>query len=110
MSKFDLYLNDILRAIRLIERSTKSKNFKEFESDKELIDATSMRLQIIGESISKLDKSIKEKYKEVNWQKYLKIRNIISHAYFTVNPEILWSIVKSIPDLKKQIFKIKKDI
>jgi len=111
MSGFNLYLNDILRAIKLIEKSTKSKTFEKFKSNDELKDATSMRFQIIGESINKLGKKIQEKYKEVDWQRYLQTRNIVSHAYFAVSAEILWNIIKK--DLlifKKQILKIKKDL
>ncbi len=106
MSKYNLYLNDVIRAIDRIEKSIKNKNFEDFKLDDEIIDATSMRLQVIGESINKLGK-LKEKYKRVDWQKYLQTRNIISHAYFAVNLEILWSIItKSIPILKKQIKEI----
>jgi len=106
MSEYNLYLKDILRAIAKIEKSIKNKNFEEFKFDDELIDATAMRLQIIGESIKKLGR-LKEKYKEIDWEKYLQTRNIISHAYFAVNLEILWSvIIKAIPLLKKQIKEI----
>ena len=56
MSRYELYLNDILIAIDLIEKSIKNKDFKKFKSNRESIDANSMRLQIIGESISKLPK------------------------------------------------------
>ena len=110
MLKYELYLNDILRAIELIEKSTKDKDIEEFKSDKELIDATAMRLQIIGESIIKLPLKLKERYGKVDWNKYLQTRNIISHSYFAVNLEILWSIVKKdISKLKRSILKIKKD-
>lgn len=106
MLKSKLYLNDILRAIERIEKSTEGKEFKEFKSDNELVDATAMRLQIIGESISKLSSRLKEKYK-IDWKRYPQTRNIISYSYFAVNFEILWSIVKKdIPMLKKQIKEI----
>jgi len=111
MSKYELYLNDILRAIELIEKSIKNKNFNEFKSNRESIDANSMRLQIIGESISKLPKELKEKYKKVNWEKYLQTRNIISHAYFAVSIEIIWKVIKKeIPKLKIEIKQIKQNL
>jgi len=56
MSEYNLYLNDILRAIELIESSIKNESVNDFESNRDLIDAISMRLQIIGESINKLPK------------------------------------------------------
>ena len=111
MLKYELYLNDILRAIELIETSIKNKNFNKFKLNRESIDANSMRLQIIGESISKLPKELKEKYKEVSWEKYLQTRNIISHAYFAVSIEIIWKVIKKdIKKLKKSIKQIKQDL
>lgn len=111
MSKYELYLNDILRAIKKIEFSLKNKNESSFEEDDNLIDATSMRLQIIGESIKKLPLEIKRKYKVVNWERLSKIRNIISHAYFKINTKLIWSVIeKEIPILKKYVYKIKKDL
>ncbi|MEK6824210.1 MAG: HepT-like ribonuclease domain-containing protein [Nanoarchaeota archaeon] len=111
MSKYELYLNEILRAIELIEKSIKGKSFEEFKSNRETIDANSMRLQIIGESISKLPKEIISKYKEITWREFLQTRNIISHAYFAVNAKIVWSILKEdVPKLKDVIQKIKRDI
>src|SRR3989344_3149060 len=110
MSKYKLYLNDILRAIDLIEKSTKEKEFNEFKSNMELIDASAMRIQIIGESLKKLSKLLKEKYKKVDWERYIQTRNIISHAYFAVNTKIIWSIIKDeIPKLKKAINEVIKN-
>ena len=111
MSECNLYLNDILRAINLIEKSTKLKNIDKFKSDAELRDATCMRFQVIGESINKLGKEIQKRYKKVDWQRYLQTRNIISHAYSSVSSAILWSIIKrDLSILTKLILKIKKDL
>lgn len=41
----ELYLNDILRTIKLIENSTKNKTMAFFESNRDLIDVVAMRLQ-----------------------------------------------------------------
>ena len=106
MLKYELYLNDILRAITAIEESTKEKSIEQFESDKNLIDATAMRLQIIGESIKKIPNKFK-KNRKIKWGDLKELRNIISHAYFRLNPKILFDIVKNqIPELKKEIQKL----
>ena len=104
MLKYKLYLNDILRTIKLIEFSTKNINFDKFDSDRNLIDATCMRIQVIGESIKKIPKEVKERYPKIDWKRFLDSRNIISHSYFAVNPMIIWTIIRDeIPVLKKQI-------
>lgn len=108
ISKYELYLNEILRAIESIETSLKNKNFKEFIEMPDLIDSNSMRLQVIGESITKLPESFKEKRKDINWDRFIQTRKIISHAYSSVNKKILWDIIKKdIPILKKQIEELK---
>ncbi|MFW5846919.1 MAG: DUF86 domain-containing protein [Nanoarchaeota archaeon] len=111
MSKYDLYLNDILRAIALIEKSLKGKKFEDFKKQQDLIDANAMRLQIIGESSTKLPNSLKKKHKEVDWNKLTQTRNILSHAYFAINVNLLWDIInKQIPLIKKTIQDMKKEL
>jgi len=106
MLRYKLYIKDIDRAIELIEKSTLSKTKGQFDKDQELIDATAMRLQVIGESIKKLPENLKEESSKVPWRKLAKLRNIISHKYFVLNKDILWSIVKEdIPRLKKEVKK-----
>ncbi|MGD9275978.1 MAG: DUF86 domain-containing protein [Candidatus Pacearchaeota archaeon] len=108
MLKYNLYVKDILKAIKLIEETTKKKNFNSFVKDKNLIDATAMRIQIIGESCKKIPDKIKRPIKEVNWSYLEGLRNVISHAYFKISSELLWDIIKSeIPLLKKVVKRLK---
>ena len=110
MSKYELYLNDILRAINLIDESTTGVSYESFKTNQTLIDATAMRLQIIGESLKKIPKKFK-KNKEINWRDLQNLRNIISHAYFRINSSIIFSVVKDeIPKLKSEIQKIKENL
>lgn len=113
MSKYNLYLGEILRSIEIIEKynlNTKI-NYNKFLKDTLLFDATSMRLQIIGESLNSLSKKILGEIKDVDVRRFLQTRNIVSHAYFAIKPEIIWYIaVKDIPKLKKEIIKIKKEL
>lgn len=107
MSKYNLYLNEILRAVDLIEKSIDNISYKEFESNQDLIDATAMRLQIIGESIKKLPRKFKQN-KKINWQDLQELRNIISHVYFKINAQIVFDTVKNyLPELKQEIQKLK---
>jgi uncharacterized protein with HEPN domain len=111
MSKYDLYLGDILRSIELIESSSLGKKIKypEFVADRDLFDATTMRLQVIGESLVKIPKGMLSKIRGVDIRRFLQTRNIVSHAYFAIKPEIIWSIATiDLPKLKKGINKIKK--
>ena len=107
MSESDLYINDIKRTIKVIEETITNKSFNDFLKDPNLRDASALRLQIIGESIKKLSKKQKKKHLEV-WRNFEKTRDVISHDYFIMEPEIIWDkITKEIPQLKKFIKDLK---
>ncbi len=110
MLKYKLYLDDILKAIAQIEKSLNSKTREYFEKDVDVAEATAMRLQIIGESIHKLPEKLKEKHGEINWDNFVRFRNIISHAYFKVNREMLWDTSRNdLAELKKIVGRMKNE-
>jgi len=108
MLNYNIYIKDILDAIERIEKSLKRLDKKAFEKDRDIIDATFMRIQVIGESIKKLPLEFKKKHEEINWKKFEETRDIISHAYSKVNMDIIWNLIKNkLPNLKDSIKKIK---
>ncbi len=62
------------------------------------LDAICMMLIAIGESLKYLDKitesKLFEEYPEVDWKGAKGIRDIISHHYFDVDAEIVYSVCK----------------
>jgi len=107
-------LQIILESIALIEeRFSKVGVADQFVTSPEgvlLLDAVSMRLQVIGELIKKIHKieaSLFERYPEMEWSKIMKLRDIISHHYDMVDHEIVFDICKNhIPRLKSTIHEI----
>ncbi len=89
-------LQSVLESIALIE-----KRFSEIDSPDNfvtsaegvlILDAISMRLQVIGELTKKNDKidvSLFERYTDVEWKKIMKLRDIISHHYARMDHEIV---------------------
>ncbi|MCK4997630.1 DUF86 domain-containing protein [Candidatus Pacearchaeota archaeon] len=107
MSKYELYLNEIKRTISTIENSVKGYDYNKFSKDKNLIDASAMRIQVIGESAKKLPNDFKKDKKDI-WKDFERMRNIISHAYIVFNKKIIWKVIlEEIPELKKMINKKK---
>ena len=105
-----LFIDDIFENILLIEDSTKISRSR-FESDRLIVDATIRRLEIIGEAVKNISNSLREKYPKVPWRKIAGFRDVIIHAYFGMNLERIWSIIKDdLPILKKQIKEIKIDL
>jgi len=75
-----------------------------------ILDAIAMRLQVTGEllkKISKMDKTLLENYPEIEWDKIMRLRDIVSHHYEKVDHEIIFDICKNhIPRLKSTIHDI----
>jgi len=107
-------LQIILESIVLIEnRFFKINSADDLVSSEDgvlILDAIAMRLQVVGEllkKINKMDKSILENYPEVEWDKIMRLRDIVSHHYEKVDHEIIFDICKNhVPRLKSTVPKI----
>lgn len=106
-----LLIEDILERINLIENSTKKLSKDRFESDGMLADATVRRLEIIGEAVKNIPNDFQKKYPEIPWKDIAGFRDVITHAYFEIDFDTVWNIVKKdLPDLKNKIIKIKEEL
>jgi uncharacterized protein with HEPN domain len=107
-------LQVILESIVLIEsRFSKINSADDLVSSEGgvlILDAIAMRLQIVGEllkKISKIDKTLLEHYPEIEWDKIMRLRDIVSHHYEKVDHEIIFDICSHhIPRLSSTIHKI----
>ena len=107
-------LQGVLQSIMLIEdrfsRINRADDFISTADGVLILDAVSMRLQVIGEllkNIDKIDGSLLPKYSEISWNKIMRLRDIISHHYDVVDHEIIFDICKNhIPKLNATIRKI----
>jgi uncharacterized protein with HEPN domain len=64
-----------------------------------LIDATVRRIEIIGEAVKNISEEYKNKHPKINWKQIAGTRDVLIHAYFRVDMELIWDIIQS--DLKK---------
>ena len=107
-------LQIILESISLIEkRFKKIKSADDFVSNSHgtfVLDAISMRLQIVGElfkKIDKIDNSLLRRNPEIEWEKIMRLRDIISHHYEMIDHEIIFDIcIHHIPRLKATVQRI----
>ncbi|TGL45966.1 HepT-like ribonuclease domain-containing protein [Leptospira perdikensis] len=69
-----------------------------------ILDSIAMRLQAIGDnlkSVTKLDNKFLNNYPDTDWEKIMKMRDVISHHYEGLDHEIIYNICKNkIPELK----------
>ncbi len=108
-------LNQILTAARRIERRYEDihvpDDFLLSDAGIDKLDAICMMLIAIGENLKNLDKITDQKlllqYPEVDWKGAKGMRDIISHHYFDLNAEVVFSICRDrIPGLIKTVIKI----
>jgi uncharacterized protein with HEPN domain len=109
-------LSQISTAANRIERRCegigKPDDFLISEEGLDRLDGICMMLIAIGENLKNLDKVTGGKllvgYPEVDWKGAKGMRDIISHHYFDLNAEIVFSICKDrIPGLIKTVTKMK---
>ncbi len=103
--KFLLDIQSVIKEIELVKIKT-NNNFNEFQSDIILQRAVERDLEIIGEAIRKIiemDSTINIS----SAKNIIGLRNIISHAYDSVEPEMIWGIIQNnIPVLSEEVNKM----
>ena len=90
-------LNFVERQTAFIIRTTKSvKTYHDFllsDTAMVLFNSTCMCLQTIGETIRQIDNRTRGQlfahYEEIPWRQIIGMRNIISHEYLSVDPELV---------------------
>ena len=90
-----LYLNDILESISKIQKTTQGKNKKYLFDNEIIFDGIILNLQIIGESVKQIPSPIREQYPQIDWSSIIGLRNVISHAYFSFDLNIIWDIIQT---------------
>ncbi len=109
MRGYKLYLEDMLTAVRKIEKYTKNLSFNKLTKDDLVIDGAVRNLEIVGEAAKNIPALIKRKYPDIEWKKIAGLKDILAHEYFGIDLEILWDIIKNkLPALKKQVSRILK--
>ncbi|NUM34252.1 MAG: DUF86 domain-containing protein [Candidatus Brocadiae bacterium] len=97
-------LKQILQALERIEwRFSKISGFSEFvasEEGREKLDAICMQLIAVGEGLKKLESiggnRLFLQHSEIEWKKAMAMRDILSHHYFEVNPEVIYNTRKDV--------------
>ena len=104
--KYILDIERIIEEIESIKKKTQN-DFKNLSNDIILQRALERDVEIIGEAVRKITE-IDPSVKITSAKNIIGLRNIIAHAYDSVEPEILWGIIhKNIPQLAIEIRELK---
>ena len=105
--KYILDIQSVIEEIETIKKLT-GNNFNSFNDQIILQRAIERDLEIIGEAIRKIIE-IEPNISISSAKNIIGLRNIISHAYDSVEPELLWGIIQhNIPQLSIEINQIRE--
>ena len=105
------YLFDIRQAAERIARFCDGKSFDEYRGDELLRSAVERQFEIMGEALSQLAKRDPEVAKRIkDHRKIMAFRNILIHAYATVDDRIVWGVVDGdLPALRTSLMELLPD-
>ena len=88
----------------------KGKTRANLDNDEQLRLALVQLIQIVGEAVSKVSRTLQEQIPSVPWARIISARNRLVHAYFDINLNVLWdTITDDLPPLVDQLQKIIDD-
>jgi len=100
----ELYLRDIADASAQIRAWTSGMNSADLRADARTMAAVERNLLVIGEAAKHVPESLRAQAAEIDWRKVCGLRDVLAHAYFTVDAELLWSIVhEHVPSLERAV-------
>ena len=104
-----LYLADIIEAAEAIAEFVQGLDELDFTQDAKTQSAVIQKLIIIGEAAARLPQDFKDRYPQIEWRDVIAFRNILVHAYFSINLTIIWQTVQhEVPTLRQEIIQIIK--
>ncbi len=106
-----VYLDDIAESIERIQEYVAGLTEEEFYENNLVQDSVIRRLEIIGEAAKGVSPELRKKHPEVKWPGITGTRDVLIHAYFRVNPRLVWKVVHGdLPLLREQIKSILREL
>jgi len=104
-------LQHILEAIKGIEEFHALYTFEDIKRNKLIFYGFTKFVEIIGEAVYMLSSEFRESHTEVNWRQIERMRHVLVHGYYTVDPESLWDTIEvDIPELRPWIESYLKEV
>lgn len=89
------FLTDMIEFCGQIESYVEGLDYQEFIDSNLNYDATVRKIELLGEAARNIPEDVRQLAPDIEWPKIVGIRNIVIHAYFAVDDEILWDIVQN---------------
>jgi uncharacterized protein with HEPN domain len=98
------FLGDIERYASAACQWVAGKSEEGFLSDEILYNAVLHHLEVIGEAVKRLPPEIRALDPDVPWSLITGFRDVAAHAYFQVEPDVVWDVVsRELPELLARV-------
>lgn len=102
-----LYRNDILEAADHIAELIAGADLQAFQESEMMRSAVVQKLGVIGEAAARVSADLTSRHPEVPWPQIVAFRNILIHAYFGIDWDVVWrAATNRCPVLRGQIAEI----
>ena len=102
-----LYLEDIIQAAGAIGSFLAGVSEEQWTDDEQLRSAVTYQLIVIGEAAGRVSQALRARHPEVPWVDIVGFRNLAVHAYFAMDPHIIWVTARTdVPELAAAIAQI----
>ena len=87
-----LYADDMVESCRRIRRYIAGMDYEAFSRDEKTCDAVVRNIEILGEAAKAIPDEVLAKAPEIPWRNVRGMRDIVAHAYFGLDFEVVWSV------------------
>jgi uncharacterized protein with HEPN domain len=100
-------LRHIIDSCNAIQKYMEGRKRADLSSNRMLMAAVIRELEIIGEAVTVLSSDFKLRHNHMPWKDMSGMRNRLIHAYFNVNPDVVWKTISiDVPILLKAVHEI----
>lgn len=104
MRRERLFLRDVVEAADAIGDFVSGHTEQTFLQSELLRSAVVQKLTIIGEAAARLPSELKQRHSAIPWADIVGFRNILVHAYFGIQWDIVWrAATEEVPQLREQV-------
>ncbi len=107
---WQLFLLDMQEACEKVMRYCQGMTLADFTNDSLTRDAVLRNLFIIGEAAKKIPAKVRQQHPAVEWKAMAGLRDVLAHAYFALDDDTLWDIVRNeVPALLREVERMQEE-